>query len=72
MVGPTITPRPKSAIAMPASSGGKVSSRTACETVMSAPPPTPCTTRQKMSSPSECAAPQKKLDIVNRMIEPTK
>ena len=57
---------------MPASSGGKDSNSTACDTVISAPPPIPCTIRQRMSVVSECAAPQKKLAAVNTMIEPTK
>ena len=43
-----------------------------CEVERRAPPPIPCTMRQKMSVPSECDAPQKKLAIVKRMIEPTK
>ena len=65
IVGPTMTPTPNSAMAMPASSGGNASNSTACDTVMSAPPPMPCTMRQKMSVPSECDAPQKNDAAVN-------
>jgi len=72
MVGPTMTPTPNSAIAVPASSGGNASNSTAWETVISAPPPMPCTMRQKMSAPSECDAPQKNDATVNTTIDPTK
>ncbi len=72
MVGPTITPSPKSAIAVPASLRGNDSNSTACETVISAPPPRPWMIRQKTSADRECEAPQRKLAMVKRMIEPTK
>ena len=67
-----MTPTPKSAMAMPASSGGNASNSTAWDTVMSAPPPIPCTMRQKMRSPSVCDAPQTTVAAVNTRIEPTK
>jgi len=59
-----MTPRPKSAIAVPASSGGRTPKRTACDTVMSAPPPTPWMIRHTINVVSECAEPQKKLAAV--------
>jgi len=58
MVGPMTTAMEKTAMAMPCSSGGKVCRRIACSLGCSAPAPSPWTTRQKTSAPSELAVPQ--------------
>ena len=50
MTGATTTPMPKMAMAMPCFSRGKLSTRMACDTGCSAPPPRPCSTRKKISS----------------------
>ena len=65
MTGATTTPMPKIAMAMPCFSRGKLSTRMACETGCSAPPPSPCRTRKKISTPSEGAMPHKKELNVN-------
>src|SRR5215510_7542139 len=57
---------------MPTSFGGNASNNVACAVLSSAPPPMPCTTRQKTSPPSDVAAPQKNDDRTNRMIEPVR
>ena len=71
-VGPTMTPTPKIAIAVPYSSRGNSSYRIACEVESSAPPPTPCTMRQNTSDPSECALPQKNDARTNSAIDAAK
>src|SRR5258708_17904610 len=58
-VGPTITPTPKIAIAVPNSSRGNTSYRIACEVESRAPPPNPWMIRQNTSAMRECALPQK-------------
>ena len=71
-VGPTTTPRPNRPLARPSSSGGKVSTRIACEVESMAPPPAPWMKRKITSSQRLVAWPQKNEAMVNRMIEPTK
>src|ERR1051326_6155469 len=72
MVGPTMTPTPNIAWPMPTSFGGNASKSVACAVDKSAPPPKPCTTRQKISAPSECAAPQKNEAKTNSAIDPVR
>ena len=71
-VGPTMTPMPKKAIPVPTSSRGNASHRMAWEVDMSAPPPIPCTMRQKTSDWRESDRPHRSDATVNRMMEPTK
>ena len=71
-VGPTTTPRPKRPLAMPSSSGGKVSTRIDCEVESMAPPPAPWMKRKITSSQSPVAWPQKNDAMVNRISEPVK
>ena len=59
ITGATTTPMPYTAMAMPCFSRGKLSTRIACEIGCSAPPPTPCSTRKKISEPSVGARPHK-------------
>ena len=50
IIGAPTTPRPNIAIAMPCFSRGKLSSRIACESGCSAPPPAPCRMRASTST----------------------
>src|SRR2546422_625068 len=72
MVGPTLTPTPKIAIAVPYSSRGNSSYRIACEVESSAPPPNPWMIRQNTSAMSECALPQKNDETTKIAIDPPK
>ena len=67
-----MTPTPKIAIAVPTSSRGNASYRIACAVESSAPPPSPCTTRQNTSASSEWELPQKNDAMVNSAIDPAK
>ena len=71
-VEPNSTPTPNIACPTPTSFGGKASNSVDCAVESNAPPPRPCTTRQKISPPSEPAAPQKNEAATNRMIEPVR
>jgi len=59
-IGATITPTPKSAMAMPCSFTGKVSSKIACDKGCMPPPPKPCKTRKNIKLERFQALPQKK------------
>ena len=52
MAGPSRTIIPKNPIAWACSSGGNVSRMMACAMGWSAPPPRPCSTRNRISCPS--------------------
>ena len=69
-VGPTMTPIPKMAMAVPASSRGKTSNRMACAVEISAPPPMPWTMRQNTRLSSVPALPQKYDATVKRTMDP--
>ena len=51
--------------AMPRFAGGKVSARIACSLGPRPPPPTPCSTRKKISAPSDGAIPHRNELTVN-------
>ena len=72
IVGPTMTPTPNIAWPMPTSFGGNASKSVACAVERSAPPPSPCTTRQNTRPPSEPAAPQKNDATTKSAIEPVR
>ncbi len=67
-----MTPMPNIAMPVPASSGGNDSYSSDWDVDSRAPPPIPCTTRQKMSMPNDPAAPQKKEASTKSRIEPVK
>src|SRR4029078_7150978 len=71
-VGPTITPTPNIAWPMPTSCGGNASKSVAWAVERSAPPPSPCTTRQNTSPPSDVAAPQKNDAATKMRIDPVR
>jgi hypothetical protein len=64
IAGASTTAIPYTANAMPRCLGGNVSARIACSLGCSPPPPTPCSTRKKISKPSEGANPQRQELIV--------
>ena len=68
-MGPTTTPMPKMAMAMPRSWGGKVSRRMAWDMGCSPPPPTPWMIRKNTSWARLVAEPQRMELTVNRMRE---
>src|SRR5579884_2890562 len=72
IVGPTMTPMPNIAWPMPISCGGNDSKSVACDVESSAPPPSPCNTRQNTRPPSDVAAPQKNDAVTNSAIEPAR
>ena len=59
MAGASTTAMPYTANAMPRLRGSKVSARIACSLGARPPPPRPCSTRKKMSSPRLGATPQR-------------
>ena len=72
IVGPTMTPTPNIACPMPTSRGGNASNSVDCAVESSAPPPRPCTTRQKIRPPNEVADPQKNDAATNTRIDPVR
>ena len=67
-----MTPTPNIACPIPTSSGGNASNSVACAVESSAPPPMPCTTRQRMSDESEPAAPHMNDAATKSRIEPVR
>ena len=69
ITGATTIPTPYTAIAVPCSRGGKLSSRIACASGSMPPPPMPCSTRARISIGMLMASPHSREATVNTMID---
>ena len=69
MIGATMTPMPKAAIAVPCWRGGKLSSRMDCASGCIPPPPMPCRTRATISMGMVSATPQSSEAMVKIRME---